>query len=235
MIDFHLGTDSSDALAPLRSKYNSQHYALLKFYYECSNLKYLTSLINVPKLSPDPPSLIDPSTPQLPKRPEVARIEAPPPAQASPEPVIDFWSEKQAQQQREYDDEQRRLAQQRADEQERIRQMQLQQQREYEDQQRKMADLERQRQEDLMRQQMQMQQHGRINDLELQLLNARNQLERNQMMLEQYDRRVKALEQELTSVNQNSQLRDQSKDELIRSLQSKYEKEKKNQSAKVKT
>lgn len=205
----------------MRSKYNSQHYALLKFYYECSNLKYLTSLINVPKLSPDPPSLIDASTPQLPKRPEVARIEAPPPAQASPEPVIDFWSEKQAQQQREYDEEQRRLAQQRAEEQERIRQMQLQQQREYEDQQRKMAELERQRQEDLMRQQMQMQQHGRINDLEMQLLNARNQLERNQMMLEQYDRRVKALEQELASVNQNSQLRDQSKDELIRSLQSK--------------
>lgn len=196
----------------------------MKFYYECSNLKYLTSLINVPKLSPDPPSLIDASTPQLPKRPEVARIEAPPPAQASPEPVIDFWSEKQAQQQREYDEEQRRLAQQRADEQERLRQMQLQQQRDYEDQQRKMADLERQRQEDLMRQQMQMQQHGRINDLEMQLLNARNQLERNQMMLEQYDRRVKALEQELTSVNQNSQLRDQSKDELIRNLQSKYPK-----------
>jgi hypothetical protein len=207
-------------LAPLRQKFNTQHYALLKFYYECSNLKYLTSLINVPKLSPDPPSLIDASTPQLPKRP-VARIEAPPP-QASPEPVIDFWSQKQEQQQREYENEQKRLAQQRADEQERMRQMQLQQQRDYEEQQRLMAERERQRQEDLMRQQMHNQQAGRINDLEMQVLNARNELERNQMMLEQYDRRVKALEQELLSVNQNSQLRDQSKDELIRSLQSKF-------------
>jgi hypothetical protein len=165
--------------------------------------------------------LIDASTPQLPKRPEVARIEAPPPAQASPEPVIDFWSEKQAQQQREYDQQQQRLAQQRAEEQERMRQMQLQQQREFEEQQRLLAERERQRQEELLRQQMQHQQAGRINDLEMQLLNARNQIERNQMMLEQYDRRVKALEQELASVNSNAQLRDQSKDELIRSLQSK--------------
>lgn len=215
----HQRLDATDALTPLRQKFNTQHYALLKFYYECSNLKYLTSLINVPKLSPDPPSLIDASTPKLPKRPEVARIEAPPPAQASPEPVIDFWSEKQAQQQREYEQEQQRLAQQRADEAERLRQMQLQQQRDYEEQQRQMANLERQRQEELLRQQMAQQQNGRINELEMQVLNARNQLERNQMMLEQYDRRVKALEQELASVNSNAQLRDQSKDELIRSLQ----------------
>lgn len=97
----------------------------------------------------------------------------------------------------------------------------MQQQHDYEEQQRQMANLERQRQEELMRQQSYQQQSGRINELEMQVLNGRNQLERNQMMLEQYDRRVKALEQELASVNANSQLRDQSKDELIRSLQSK--------------
>ena len=39
-----------EALEPLRQRYNSQHYSLRKFYYECSNLKYLTGLINVPKL-----------------------------------------------------------------------------------------------------------------------------------------------------------------------------------------
>lgn len=38
------------ALDPLKQRYNQQHYNLRKFYYECSNLKYLTSLINVPKL-----------------------------------------------------------------------------------------------------------------------------------------------------------------------------------------
>lgn len=39
-----------EALEPLRQRFNSQHYSLRKFYYECSNLKYLTGLINVPKL-----------------------------------------------------------------------------------------------------------------------------------------------------------------------------------------
>lgn len=39
-----------DALEPLKERYDHQHYSLRKFYYECSNLKYLTGLINVPKL-----------------------------------------------------------------------------------------------------------------------------------------------------------------------------------------
>ena len=48
--DLILGTNDIEALEPLRSRYSQQHYALRKFYYECSNLKYLTGLINVPKL-----------------------------------------------------------------------------------------------------------------------------------------------------------------------------------------
>lgn len=39
-----------DALEPLKERYDHQHFSLRKFYYECSNLKYLTGLINVPKL-----------------------------------------------------------------------------------------------------------------------------------------------------------------------------------------
>lgn len=45
-----LATNDIEALEILRQRYNAQHYALRKFYYECSNLKYLTGLINVPKL-----------------------------------------------------------------------------------------------------------------------------------------------------------------------------------------
>ncbi|KAI7867201.1 I/LWEQ domain-containing protein [Spinellus fusiger] len=218
----HKRTDAKDALEPLRQKYNTQHYNLLKFYYECSNLKYLTSLINVPKLPADPPSLIDTNTgtPQMAKRP--AAIQYEPTPQPSPEPVADAWSEQQAQQRRNYEEQQRRLQQQREEEQERMRQQQQQQQREFENQQRMLAERERQQQEELMRQQMHGQQSARINDLEMQLLNYRNQLERDQMLLEQYNRRVAALEQELAQVNSNSQLRDSSKDELIRSLQSEF-------------
>ena len=50
MTKWWLGTNDVDALEPLRERYTSQHYNLRKFYYECSNLKYLTGLINVPKL-----------------------------------------------------------------------------------------------------------------------------------------------------------------------------------------
>lgn len=44
------GTDDTEALEPLRERFSAQHHNLRKFYYECSNLKYLTGLINVPKL-----------------------------------------------------------------------------------------------------------------------------------------------------------------------------------------
>lgn len=176
-----------DALEPLRQRYNQQHYGLVRFYSECANLRYLTSLIDVPRLSPDPPSLIESaSTPTLPKRPTTASS-SPAPA-PSPEPVVDFWSEQQAKQQREYEEQQKQLEQQRAAEQERMRQMQLQQQKEFEEQQRLLAERARQEQEQLMRQQMLSHQTGRINELEMQLLNYRNQVERDQMLLEQYDR-----------------------------------------------
>jgi hypothetical protein len=46
----HRRTDDADALEPLRQRFKTQHYSLRKFYYECSNLRYLTGLINVPKL-----------------------------------------------------------------------------------------------------------------------------------------------------------------------------------------
>lgn len=43
-------TGAVEALEPVRQRYNAQHYNLRKFYYECSNLKFLTTLITVPKL-----------------------------------------------------------------------------------------------------------------------------------------------------------------------------------------
>jgi hypothetical protein len=46
----YTGTNGIEALEPLRERFAAQHYSLRKFYYECSNLKYLTGLINVPKL-----------------------------------------------------------------------------------------------------------------------------------------------------------------------------------------
>lgn len=50
LLPLNAGTNDMEALEPLRQRFNAQHYSLRKFYYECSNLKYLTGLINVPKL-----------------------------------------------------------------------------------------------------------------------------------------------------------------------------------------
>ena len=46
------GINDIEALEPLRQRYHAQHYSLRKFYSECSNLEYLTGLMNVPKLGP---------------------------------------------------------------------------------------------------------------------------------------------------------------------------------------
>lgn len=93
------------------------------------------------------------------------------------------------------------------------------QQREFEEQQRMQAERERQAQEELLRQQMNSQQAGRTAELEREILAMRGQYERDQMMLEQYDRRVKQLEMEMQAINQNIAQQMQAKDEMIRGIQ----------------
>lgn len=93
------------------------------------------------------------------------------------------------------------------------------QQREFEEQQRMQAERERQAQEQLQRQQMNNQQAGRTAELEREILAMRGQYERDQLMLEQYDRRVKQLEMEMQAINQNISQQMQAKDEMIRGIQ----------------
>ena len=50
--------DDETLLQPLRQRYEAQHFRLVKFYYECAQLSYLTSLITVPRLPSDPPNLM---------------------------------------------------------------------------------------------------------------------------------------------------------------------------------
>jgi archaellum component FlaC len=212
-------------LEPLRRRYDAQHYRLVKFYYECSNLRYLTSLITVPKLPQDPPNLLteDDERPDLPRRPtkEVEREPTPQPRAAAldPEPINEFWKNEQRRQQDEYADEQRRLQEQREAQ---LYQQQLQAQqaqRDFEDQQRLQAEQQRLAQDQLMREQYQAQTQGRMAELERENLNARAQYERDQLMLEQYDRRMKALETELGQLNANFNQQTNSTDDQIRALQ----------------
>ncbi|KAH9982866.1 cytoskeleton assembly control protein [Lactifluus volemus] len=177
-------TNDIEALEPLRQRFNAQHYSLRKFYYECSNLKYLTGLINVPKLGQEPPNLFD--------------------NEVADEAAI----REQARLLKQYEDQQAALrAEQEAEE-------------------RRRQELEPRAREASSRTaaattlyQLNNQAAQRLNELERELLAARGQFERDQLLLEQYDRRVKALEGELGSISANIGSQMTSKDELIKQLQ----------------
>ncbi|KAH7930397.1 ANTH-domain-containing protein [Leucogyrophana mollusca] len=217
----HRRTNDVEALEPLRQRFSSQHYSLRKFYYECSNLKYLTGLINVPKLGQEPPNLMDTgSAPDLPARPRTAaRSPTPPPVAPSPDAAA---VSEQARMLKQYEDQQAALQAQREAEERRRLEMEAQQQREFEQRQQEQAERERLAQEQLMQQQMMQynnQAAQQVSDYERELLAMRGQYERDQLLLEQYDRRVKALEGELGGITANVNAQMASKDDMIKQLQ----------------
>ncbi|KZP25441.1 ANTH-domain-containing protein [Athelia psychrophila] len=216
----HRRTNGIEALEPLRERFTSQHYSLRKFYYECSNLKYLTGLINVPKLGAEPPNLLDSGdAPDLPARPRTTTVKTPPPAAPSPSAAE---VNEQARMLKQYEDQQMALQASRDTEERRRQELEAQQQAEFEQRQREQAERERLAQEQLMQQQMAQynnQASQQAGELERELLAMRSQYERDQLLLEQYDRRVKALEGELGGVGAHVNAQMGSKDELIKQLQ----------------
>jgi huntingtin-interacting protein 1-related protein len=64
----------------------------------------------------------------------------------------------------------------------------LQQQRDFENQQRMQAEQQRLAQEQLLRDQYARQAQGRLAELEREILNMRGQYDKDQLLLEQYDR-----------------------------------------------
>ena len=216
-----LGDD--EALAPLRERYNMQHYRLVKFYYECGQLRYLTSLITVPRLPQDPPNLLaeDDDKPALPSRPAKELEKPPTPDRAperapsiDPEPINEFWKNQDA-----FAEEQRRLQEQFEAERRAQEERERQAQAEFERQQRMQAEQQRLEQERLQQQLQQQQTFGRMADLERENLAARARYEQDQLMLQQYDRKLQALESELGQLQANFQQQNSSKDEQIRALQ----------------
>ncbi|KAI3630767.1 hypothetical protein MIR68_012202 [Amoeboaphelidium protococcarum] len=79
----HKTVDAVEAMEPLRLRYRQQYEMLRKFYFECSNLRYLTSLITVPTLPPLPPDFTN-------SQALVRRVEPEPPREKTP-PVDDLW------------------------------------------------------------------------------------------------------------------------------------------------
>ncbi|KAJ2493892.1 sla2 Src-like adaptor 2 [Coemansia sp. RSA 2050] len=230
LIAMHQRVDGAEeALEPLRTRYNAQHYALRKFYYECSNLRYLTSLIEVPRLPQNPPNLFgeDYSPPNLPERPPSvpdrnmstpALPEAPPP----PSPTIDLEAERRAgeelRKKQEEEERQRQFLLQ-----QQIEQQRIEQQTRYEEQQRLQRQREQEQLAQLQREQLQRQVQGKMQEMEQQMLLMRGQHERDQMTIDQYNKRVAALEEQIHQLQQLQMQQDAGKDELIRQLQAQIE------------
>lgn len=131
----------------------------------------------------------------------------------------EFWKDDQRRQQEEFDAEQRRLQEQWNQQQYQQQMAQQQLERDYEEQRRQQAEQQRLAQEQLMQQQLHAQTQGRMAELERENLNARAQYEQDQLMLQQYDRRMKDLETQLNQLNNNFGQQTASKDDQIRALQ----------------
>ena len=175
----------------------------------------------------EPPNLIDSGdAPELPERPQVEAPKADIPRADSPA-ATQGEIEEQRRMLEEYERKQAALVAQRENEQKRQQDEKRRQEAEFAEQQRLQQERERQAQEQLLRDQMNQQynqqQQGEVGQLQQEMLGMRGQYERDQMLLEQYDRRVKSLESELGLIGANVGAQMSAKDDLINQLQRQIE------------
>ncbi|KAJ2309903.1 sla2 Src-like adaptor 2, partial [Coemansia sp. RSA 2704] len=199
LIAMHQRVDGAEqALEPLRKRYNAQHYALRKFYYECSNLRYLTSLINVPRLPQHPVNLFgDDFVPSpITDRPESTDGRgASTPALASASrstPTIDLEAERKAaeelqRKQQEEERQQKLLIQQ---------QIEIRRRHEEEERQRQMA-IQQQMEQQRAEQQRQLEEQQRQYEEQQRLQKQREQEQLAKLQQEQLQRQVQGKMQEL--------------------------------------
>jgi hypothetical protein len=206
----HKQVESHDALAPLRHKFNNQHYNLRKFYFECSQIRFLTSLIEIPVLPQDPPAFIEGEN--VMSR-QVATPPAPPPI--TPAPQVDFFMEQRMEMER-----QQQMERERAIEQQRQLELQRQQQqRDYEEQLRQQRQREEDERQRMLQSQMQNQVHGRIQELEYEAFNLKNQHERDQMTLSSFQQKMNNLEQQMSQMTIDYNHREGNQINVVKSLE----------------
>ncbi|KAI5301010.1 sla2 Src-like adaptor 2, partial [Ascosphaera atra] len=217
-------TDDEEALEPLRRRYDAQHRRLVQFYFESSNLRYLTSLITVPKLPQEPPNLLPADDkPGLPARPTEPFSQLTPKplsldSASGPEPVHDFWSDESSRQQEEFEKQQQALGRQWEEQQIAQDTARSRAQKEFEERQFEQAEQQRLRREQLVLDQLANQTRGQIAHLEQENLSARAQYDRDQLLLQQYDEQLKTLERRLAEAQLNFNLRITTKDNQISAL-----------------
>jgi len=141
------------------------------------------------EVAKEPPNLFDSGdAPNLPARPTTVKAKTPPPAT----PVASAAEiDEQARMLKQYEDQQAAIRAAQDEEARRRAELEAQQQREFEQRQLLQQEQERLAQEQLRQQQMMQynnQAAEQVHGLEREMLALRGQFERDQLMLEQYDR-----------------------------------------------
>lgn len=217
-----------DHLKDLFERFNSQHYALREFYTDCQAIKFLTSLITIPRLPASSPDLrisddslakvASAPTPPAETQSEVSlqptlNVEiapTPPPADLIYLQQTGMFNQQlQMQQQQQQQLEFQR--QQQLEEQQ--RRQQLFEQQKLEQEQRMLQEQE------ALRQQQTNAHTLRVSELEQDLLLFKSQFDNDQALLAQYDSRVKTLESEMSTLNETATQQIAGKDEQVRILE----------------
>lgn len=221
-----LGAD--EALTVLFDRFESQHFMLRDFYTDCHSIKFLTSLITIPRLPNSSPDLqvdedgrsIAESTSARTEEQNISRarsISAEPPS-IPPSISTDQIPSQQTGYLFEQQQEQERIQRQLELQRQQQLQEQQEQQRLFEQQQREQERRFMEEQQALQMQQTQQQQ-GRVSELEHDLLMFKNQYDNDQQLLQQYDTRVKSLENEMAAFNNTATQQVASKNEQIQNLE----------------
>lgn len=218
-----LGDD--DALSALFERFDSQHFILRDFYTDCQSIKFLTSLITIPRLGSNSPNLrvsdeglapaqaprsvANDSTSQLSLQP-TQNYEAP---AAPPVDLIFLQQTGMFDQQNQMQQQQQDLEMQRQQQlQDQLQRQQMFEQQKYEQEQRMLHEQE------ALRQQQTLAHQSRVSELEHDLLMFKSQFDNDQTLLLQYDGRVKSLETELININDTASQQIAAKDAQVKTL-----------------
>ncbi|WPK24073.1 hypothetical protein PUMCH_001329 [Australozyma saopauloensis] len=216
-----------EALSDLFDRFNSQHFILREFYTDCQPIKFLTSLITIPRIPSSAPDLrvsdenssqLAPPTPAPEPISEVSlqptlNIEVAP----TPPPADLIYLQQTGMFNQQFQMQQQEQAQL---EYQRQQQLQEQQMRQQAFEQEKLEQQQRMLQEQEALRQQQTQAHTlRVSELEQDLLLFKSQFDNDQALLAQYDSRVKSLESEMATLNETATQQIAGKDEQIKLLE----------------
>lgn len=236
--------EGDEALLPLKERYEIQHARLFEFYADCSSIKFLTSLVTIPKLPTDAPNIFVANDGDSVQGKEIkferkkndkplSPVNVPdsqPPSRA-PSSLITPMSTAGAAAlvptvtaaaamvptmtpAQIQPDFWAQQQSQYINEQARLEQERQNQLQQQQAQQQVFQQQLQSAQQEMMQMQLQQQSQNQSD-----LMALTNQYEKDQALLEQYDQRVQQLENEINTMNQNASQQLSNKDEQISSLQ----------------